>query len=97
MVTATFHMEIKKDIYNFEGTELIKERQEEIEALTDTLNKFKPTIIAVEVPKKEQEKISKDYENYNEGDLSSLDEVVQVAFRLGKKSGLSDIKAVDWM
>lgn len=97
MVVAVFHMKNKNDLHNFQQTDLIASREQEIIELTDALGKFQPTRIAVEVEKTAQAALSQAYEAYLTGKPTEIHEVSQLAFRLAKNLGLSQIDAVNWM
>ena len=97
MILGTFHMQAQNDKTNFKETNKIHEHEAEIIRLVDAIAEFKPTQIAVEYSKSEQDALDAAYLKYLTNGSKSTNEIVQVAFRLAKKLGLEKVNAVDWM
>lgn len=97
MILGTFHMQAKNDMKNFQQTERIKEQEREIRQIVEAITKFKPSKIAVEHCKSQQNTLDEAYANYLLSGLASPDEVEQIAFPLAKSLGLKRVNAVDWM
>ncbi|MFP3362019.1 DUF5694 domain-containing protein, partial [Planococcus sp. SIMBA_143] len=69
--------------------------QDQIQALTDILARFKPTALAVEITKDKQKHLNDEYRSYLAGTFSlEANEVHQVMYRLGERLGLAEINAV---
>jgi hypothetical protein len=95
MIVGTFHMSNPgKDLHNMSADDVLApKRQAEIEAATNALAKFRPTVVAVEWP---APLTTERYNSYLAGTLApSHNEVVQLGFRLAKKSGLKSVNGVD--
>ena len=97
MILGTFHMEAKNDRVNFQGTDRINEYEAEIIQLVNALAEYKPTRIAVEWCKSEQDSLDAAYLNYIANGSASPNEVDQIAFRLAKNLGHEKVHAIDWM
>lgn len=70
--------------------------QTEIEALLDLLEKFRPTKIVVEWDIKEDSLLCRRYEDFiNDRFELSSNEIYQLGFKLGKRLGHPNIRAVD--
>lgn len=75
---------------------LVAKRQAELEALADRLAKFRPTAIAVEVPRPADGLLDPGYAEFKAEDLSTRrNEVVQIGYRLAHKLGIDRVYAVD--
>lgn len=78
---------------------LSPQRQSELNDLINSLSKYNPTKILVEVPRKEADSIINDrYQNYLNGEYDISDkksETYQLAFRLAKKLGHTKVYASD--
>ena len=73
-------------------------RQSEIEALVSKLANFKPTKIAVEMVPGDSEYCNDKYKQYKLGTYQlEMNEIYQVAFRLGLEMGHEQIYPTDWM
>jgi hypothetical protein len=95
MIVGVFHMSNPgHDIHNLEADDVLTPgRQAEIEAVTSALAKFRPTRVAAEWPAKTA---AERYPKYLAGTLPpSRDEVVQLGFRLAKRSGLKTVSGID--
>jgi hypothetical protein len=95
MIVGTFHMSNPgKDLHNQTVDDMLSpERQAQIKATVDGLAKFKPTVVDAEwdAPVARER-----YAAYENGTLApSRNEVVQLAFRLAKQSGLTTVNGVD--
>ena len=97
MIIGTFHMQAKNDINNFSQEDMLKNSKHELKELVDKLSKFKPTRIAVEYRKTNQEILNNEFEKYIALGSDSLDEVDQIAFPIAKKLGHKKVHAIDWM
>lgn len=97
MILGTFHMKAKNDRVNFQGTDNIREYEEEIIDVVNALAEFRPTKIAVEHSKSQQGALDAAYSKYLIHGSQSPDEIDQLAFRLAKKLGHKKVNAVDWM
>lgn len=99
MVLGTFHFANPgRDLQNPKADNILSlERQKEIEALVDALALYKPTKIAVEVITDTNENRNLFYyRDYIKGlNTERSNEIVQVAFRLAKKLGHSDVIGID--
>lgn len=85
-----------KPTYPFDILE--EERQNELASLLEVLKTFRPTKIVVEVNRKKNEALNKDYFNYLNGTFSikhRKSEIYQIAFRLAKALGHKRIYASD--
>jgi Family of unknown function (DUF5694) len=86
ILVGTFHFE--------QDAELIKRKENEIKELVNYLAGFKPTGIALEWEKTEDDELNKEYKNSN-GNYS-IDEIQQVGFRLAEKLKHEKVYAVNW-
>ncbi len=86
ILVGTFHFE--------QDAELIKRKENEIKELVNYLADFKPTRIALEWEKTEDDELNKEYKNSN-GNYS-VDEIQQVGFRLAQKLKHEKVHAVNW-
>jgi hypothetical protein len=86
ILVGTFHFE--------QDAELIKRKENEIKELVNYLADFKPTRIALEWEKTEDDELNKKYKNSN-GNYS-VDEIQQVGFRLAQKLKHEKVHAVNW-
>ena len=87
MVLATFHMSNPgHDMHNQSVDDMLSpRRQAEIAKVVDSLAAFKPSLVAVEWP---AGVAAERYQKYQDGTLpASRNEVVQLGFRLAKRSG----------
>lgn len=72
-------------------------RQQEVETLVESLAKYKPTRILVEVLPEGQEKLDRDYAAFKTGEFKlPPSETYQLGFRLAKQFRLSGLEAVDY-
>lgn len=100
MILGTFHFrDAGKDGYKprFSFDVLSDQRQKEVEDLVNTLAFYKPTKIAVEWKKDENQPfLDSVYQEYLQGRYTlGQNEVYQVLFRLGKKLGHTKLYCVD--
>lgn len=95
MVIGVFHMANPgRDLHDFNAPDVLAPKyQAELQTITTHLNRFHPTMVAVErIPGK----VNEDYASYLAGTLKpSRDEVVQLGFRLAKMAGLDSVRGVD--
>jgi len=95
MIVGGFHMgNPGRDLYNVHVDDvLLPKPQAQIEAATQALARFHPTIVAVEWP---ADIAAQRYDQYVKGALApSRDESVQLGFRLAKQAGLSTVHGID--
>lgn len=75
-----------------------EKRQREIEELVSKLEKFKPTKIAVEMVPEDSESCNEEFKQYKLGTYKlKMNEIYQVAFRLGLNLDHEQVYATDWM
>ena len=99
MILGTFHLRYTPDLYRREigGIDSI-ERQQEIRQVIDHVKEFRPTKMAFEVVKSENNRLNTEYERYLKGELELVvDEVHQFGFPIAAESGHREVYAVDWM
>jgi hypothetical protein len=95
MVVGVFHMDNPgHDMHNVAADDVLApKRQTEIAAVAEALNRFKPTLVAVEWP---ADKADQRYGQYRAGTLPpNRDESVQIGFRLAAKAGLAHVAGID--
>jgi hypothetical protein len=95
LLVGTYHFSNPgQDQANVESVDVtVPARQAELQAVTDALAKFEPTLVGVEWP---ADAASMRYAQYLDGTLPpSSNEVVQLGFRLAKQRGLDDVHGLD--
>src|SRR5438105_1191999 len=95
MIIGTYHFSNPgKDLHDVKAVDMATpKRQAELQAITDALAKFKPTMVAVEWP---ADVVDTRYALYLKGSLPvSKNEVVQLGFRLAKQQGLATVHGID--
>lgn len=95
LIVGTYHFSNPgQDQANVESVDVtVPQRQAELQAVTDALAKFEPTLVGVEWP---SDAARTQYTQYLDGSLSSsTNEVVQLGFRLAKQRGLTQIYGLD--
>ncbi len=95
LIVGTYHFSNPgQDQANVEAVDVtVPQRQAELQAITDALAKFAPTLVGVEWP---AETASTQYAQYLDGTLPpSSNEVVQLGFRLAKQRGLKQVHGLD--
>jgi Family of unknown function (DUF5694) len=99
MILGTFHMRYTPDLQRMKFDDLLVEsRQREIQKVVEQLKKFKPTKVALEVVKSEENKLNQEFNQYKEGQLGlAIDEVHQLGFRIASDLQHEKVHAVDWM
>ncbi|MBH0170220.1 hypothetical protein HU823_12875 [Fictibacillus sp. 18YEL24] len=99
MVVGTFHMRYTPDLQRMEFDDLLADsRQQEILKVVEQLKKFKPTKVALEVVKSEENKLNQEFIQFKEGELKlAIDEVHQLGFRIASDLQHEKVHAVDWM
>ncbi|MHA6252405.1 DUF5694 domain-containing protein [Oceanobacillus sp. CAU 1775] len=99
LILGTFHMGETTDLIKSEVDNLLSDhRQKEIISFTEQIAKFKPTKLAVEMEKKHDEELNKQYRDYLLGSIQlPLNEVYQLGFRIAKMQNHKEIYCVDWM
>ncbi|UFT98399.1 DUF5694 domain-containing protein [Radiobacillus kanasensis] len=86
ILLGTFHFE--------QDEEIVKQKEDEIIELVEYLSIFKPTKIALEWERDEQNALNKLYKESTE--KASVDEIQQIGFRLAKKLLHEDVYAINW-
>lgn len=97
LILGTFHMANPgRDLHNIEADDVLSgRRQAEIAELVEVLERFRPTKIAVESPVN-RGRLARDYADFLRGEYElTRNETDQIAFRLGRESGLPSIEPVD--
>ncbi len=75
---------------------LTPKKQQELQDISESLMRFKPTLVAVEGLTNEPEFIEQDYLTFEAEDLlKDPNETVQVGYRLAKMAGLSNVYGID--
>ncbi|AEE48787.1 DUF6265 family protein [Haliscomenobacter hydrossis] len=75
---------------------LSPQKQQEMETLVQTLEKFKPTKICIEWPPNQDSLFNKRYNDYREGKWAlKVGEYYQIGFRLAKVMGHSKVYCID--
>ena len=98
MVLGTYHMAgSSSDVINLEtDSVLTPERQRELQALTDALAAFKPTVVLTERETLAPDYIDSTFERFSEAMLAEKEnERVQVAYRLANYVGISRVYGID--
>ncbi|MFZ3580310.1 DUF5694 domain-containing protein [Virgibacillus sp. DJP39] len=86
ILIGTFHFE--------QDREIMENKEGEIEEFVDYLSDFKPSKVALEWEKEQNDNLNKEYKISNGNYL--IDEVQQVGFRLAKKLEHNRVYAVNW-
>lgn len=97
LVLGTFHMANPgRDIHNMVADDVLSpKRQQEIAQLIETLKRFHPTKIAIEVDVGSQ-RVAQQYADYAAGKYAlTRNEIDQIGFRLAKELGHQTIYPVD--
>lgn len=99
MLLGTFHFEGSSDIVQIKSGQLTSDKkQQEIADVVEKITKFKPTKVAVEIKKKYNDKLNKNYLDFlNDSFTLTLNEVHQLGFRISQNQQLKAIYAIDWM
>lgn len=95
LLVGTYHFSNPgQDQANVEAVDVtVPQRQAELQAVTDALAKFEPTLVGVEWP---ADTASARYAQYLDGSLPpSRNEVVQLGFRLARQRGLAQVHGLD--
>lgn len=95
LIVGTYHFSNPgQDQANVESVDVTTPaRQAELQAVTDALAKFGPTLVGVEWP---AEAARTQYAQYLDGSLPpSTNEVVQLGFRLARQRGLAQVHGLD--
>jgi hypothetical protein len=99
LLLGTFHfadagLDAHKPTHAFDA--LSEKRQTEIAEVLDRLARFRPTRIALEVPRDRQERLDQDYARFLAGESEvRANETYQIGFRLGQRLGVERLYAVD--
>jgi hypothetical protein len=100
LLLGSYHMgNPGRDLVNMKADDVLApKRQTEIEELTEVLERFHPTKIAVEWDVASQSALDRRYGEYLSGKRElERDETQQIGFRLAKKLGLKKLYAIDTM
>ncbi len=99
MVLGTFHMRYTADMFRLDVGDIgLAERQREIRQVVERVKAFKPTKMAFEVVKSENERLNEEYQSYQRGEFElGVDEVYQFGFRIAEELEHDQVYAVDWM
>ncbi|OZM57573.1 hypothetical protein CIB95_04165 [Lottiidibacillus patelloidae] len=99
LIVGTFHMESTRDLYQTDIDNMFSEqRQMEINQIVTSLKEFKPTKVTVEIDKKNNEKLNKEFLDYRNGKINlQSNEVHQLGFRVAEQLGHNKIYAIDWL
>ncbi|MRX26594.1 DUF5694 domain-containing protein [Kangiella sp. HZ709] len=75
---------------------LTPKKQQELQDISNSLMRFKPTLVAVEEQALEPAYVSKDYYQFTKADLlKEPNETVQVGYRLAKMANLKHVYGID--
>lgn len=99
LLVGTYHMNNPgRDLNNVVADDVLSAvRQAEMEAAVASLGRFRPTLVALEVRREEDDALNLEYRHYQQGRLTlTTDERHQLGFRLAARVGLERIHAVDW-
>lgn len=100
LILGTGHLENPDngDYFKTEVDDVLKKkRQEEISQVLDSVSRFKPTKIAVEHLKEDQQTLEQEYHEFLSGSFQlTRNEIHQIGFQLARKLGHQNIYAVDW-
>lgn len=95
LIVGTYHLSNPgQDLNNVQAVDVTTpERQAELQAITDALARFEPTVVAIEWPADIAEAR---YRQYLDGNLAaSSSEAVQLGFRLARQRGLERVHGID--
>ncbi|RYG14138.1 MAG: hypothetical protein EON92_03175 [Burkholderiales bacterium] len=95
LIVGTYHFSNPgQDGANVESVDVsVPSRQAELQALTDALATFKPTLVGVEWPANDART---QYAQYLAGSLpATTNEVVQLGFRLARQRGITQVHGLD--
>lgn len=94
MIVGTFHFSNPgRDLHNVKSVDVMEpKRQAELAAITRSLSRFKPTMVAVEWA---APRTTERYADYLAGKAPSSNEVEQLGFRLAAAQGLKTVHGVD--
>ena len=98
MVLGTYHFANPGlDVVNMQADDVLApQRQAELEALTDRLAAFRPTVVAIESTRRTDGLLSDSYKVFTPEDLSKdRNEIVQIGFRLAGRLDLERVYAID--
>ncbi|MGG0643080.1 DUF5694 domain-containing protein [Sporosarcina gallistercoris] len=91
LILGTFHMSEYEELHS-------EKRQTEIQELVLKIARFQPTKIAVEMVPEDSGYFNEKYTHYKSGSHNlEMNEIFQVAFRLGVEMGHDQIYPTDWM
>lgn len=91
LMLGTFHMSAYEELHS-------EKRQTEIEELVSKIARFQPTKVAVEMVPEDSGYFNEKYVQYKSGARNlEMNEIFQVAFRLGVEMGHDQIYPTDWM
>ena len=99
MILGTFHMEHSGDLFQTEMDNVLSDkRQKEIRQVIEKVKHYKPTKVAVEVEKKENNQKNKDYQDFLVGNYQlGMNEVDQIGYRIAAELNHPEVYCIDWM
>ncbi|ACV26427.1 DUF5694 domain-containing protein [Kangiella koreensis] len=85
------------DVINIEPIDVLTpQRQQELQAIAESLRQFEPTVVAVERVTKAPYYIDNGFVAFKESDLlSKRNETIQLGYRLAKLAGLKQVHGID--
>lgn len=98
MVLSTYHFDNPgKDVNNVKADDVLTpRRQQELEALTAELARFRPTKVAIEGVSRNPNLTDTGYEKFTPDELAKdRNEIVQIGYRLAHKLGHKAVYAID--
>lgn len=95
LIVGTYHLSNPgQDLNNVQAVDVTTpERQAELQAISDALARFEPTVVAIEWP---TDIADARYRQYRDGSLApTSSEAVQLGFRLARQRGLEHVHGID--
>lgn len=95
MIVGTYHFgNPGRDIHNMKAADVLEpQRQAEIDAVIEALDRFAPTLVAVE---SSPARADQRYAAYRKGELNKdRNEIVQLGFRLAARRSLARVHGID--
>lgn len=100
LILGVFHFHNPgADYAQFQGIDVLDpERQGEIEAVVESLERFEPTKVALERPATQNDSLNARYRRYRNGSFDlTANEVHQLGFRIAARAGHDAVYAVDFL
>ncbi|SER80249.1 DUF5694 domain-containing protein [Salipaludibacillus aurantiacus] len=99
LIVGTFHFEESPDMIQTDTGDIFSQhRQKEVLLAAEKIAEFKPTKVAVEAVKAEEDALNKTYEDYlAQHVILPASEIYQLGFRICEEMAHEKIYAVDWM